>query len=82
MMSASPARLSSRGEQRLSRLHTGEGVGTPFRLTARLDSGEVGVECGWQTPEGWADRRYHLGSNKEVFGAETYAIHRVLRILD
>ena len=36
----------------------------------------------WRTPEGWTARRYHLGTNKGVFGTEVYAIYRALRILD
>lgn len=30
----------------------------------------------------WAGRRYHLGTNKEAFNAEAYAIYQALRILD
>lgn len=33
-------------------------------------------------PGGWTGRRYHLGNNKEVFDAETYAILRALKIFD
>ena len=36
----------------------------------------------WQTPEGWAGQRYHLGTNKEVFDAEVYAIYQALRVSD
>ena len=31
---------------------------------------------------GWTGRRFHLGTNKEVFGAETFAIYQALRIVD
>lgn len=48
---------------------------------SRLDGGGVGA-CVWQTPAGWTGRRIYLGSNKEVFGAETYAIYPALRALD
>ena len=34
----------------------------------------------WQKSGGWSGQRYHLGSNKEVFHAEAYAIYRALRI--
>ena len=34
------------------------------------------------TTEGWAGRLYHLGNDKEVFDAETYAIFRVLKEFD
>lgn len=38
--------------------------------------------CAWHSPGGWTGRRYHLGNNKEVSGAETYAILRALKIFD
>ena len=31
---------------------------------------------------GWTERRYHLGNNKEVFGAEVYAIYQALCLFD
>ena len=49
---------------------------------SRRDSGGVGAACVWRTPEGWTARRYHLGTNKGVFGTEVYAIYRALRILN
>ena len=42
----------------------------------------MGAACVWQTPVGWTGRRFHLGTNKEVFNAESYAIYQALRILD
>lgn len=30
----------------------------------------------------WTARRFHLGNNKEVFDAETFAIYQALRIFD
>ena len=39
-------------------------------------------EGAWQTSEGWAGRRFHLGTNKEVFDAEVYAIYQVLKIFE
>ena len=41
----------------------------------RLESGEVGAACVWQSPGGWTGRRFHLGTNKEVFDAEVFAIY-------
>ena len=49
---------------------------------SRLNSGRAGAACAWRTPSGWTGRRFYLGSNKEVFGAEVYAIYQALRILD
>ena len=34
------------------------------------------------SPDGWTRRRFHLGTNKEVFDAEVFAIYGALRILD
>ena len=36
----------------------------------------------WETPGGWTGRRFHLGTNKEVFGAEVYAVYQALLALD
>ena len=36
----------------------------------------------WQTPGGWTGRRSRLGSNKEAFDAEVYAICQPLLPLD
>ena len=49
---------------------------------SRIDSGEVGAACVWQSPNGWTGRRFHLGTNKEVFDAEKFAIYQALRVLD
>ena len=49
---------------------------------SRQNSGRVGVACAWRTPSGWAGRLFHLGSNKEVLGAEVYAIYQAFSIMD
>jgi ribonuclease HI len=49
---------------------------------SRQDDGRVGVTCVWRTLEGWTGCRYNLGTNKEVFDAETFAIYQALRALD
>ena len=49
---------------------------------SRQKSGRVGVACAWRTPSGWAGRLFHLGSNKEVLGAEVYAIYQAFSIMD
>ena len=45
---------------------------------SRLGSAPAGTAYAWRSPERWMGCRYHLGNNKEVFGAETYAILREL----
>ena len=49
---------------------------------SRLDSGKVGAACAWETPSRWTGRRFHLGTNKEVFDAEVYAIYQALYSLN
>lgn len=45
---------------------------------SRLGNGKVGAVCVWKTPGVWAGRRFHLGTNKEVFDAEVFAIYQAL----
>ena len=52
-------------------------TGTIWTDGSRLDSGAIGAACAWQTEEGWTGRRFHLGTNKEV-----YAIYQALRIFE
>ena len=42
----------------------------------------VGAACVWRTQKGWTGCRYHLGTKKEVFGAETIANYQALHALD
>jgi ribonuclease HI len=51
---------------------------------SRFDNGRVGAACVWQTPGpgGWRGRRFFLGTNKEVFDAETFAIYQALRVFE
>ena len=49
---------------------------------SQKDDGRVGAACVWRTQEGWIGRRYHLGTKKEVFGAEIFAIYQALRALN
>ena len=46
---------------------------------SRFDSGEVGPACVWGNGEDWKGSRYHLGTNKEVFDAEAFAIYQALK---
>ena len=48
----------------------------------RQESGAARAACVWRTPEGWTGRRYQLGNNKEVFGAEAFAICRALSVIE
>ena len=43
---------------------------------SRLDSGDVGAACAWFNNGEWVGRGFCLGSNKEVFDAETFAIYQ------
>ena len=49
---------------------------------SRQGSGKVGAACVWKTQEGWTGRRFYLGSNKEVFDAETFAVYQALCAFD
>ena len=42
----------------------------------------MGAAYVWRAPEGWAGRRYHLGTNRKVSNTEIYAIYQALRAFD
>lgn len=42
---------------------------------SRLDNGEVGAACVWQSPSGRTSHRFHLDTNKEGFDTEVFAIY-------
>ena len=48
---------------------------------SRLDSGDVEAACVRKTASGWTGHRFHLGTNKEVFGADVYAVCCALCVL-
>ena len=50
--------------------------------SSRVESGEVGAACFWQSPSDWTGRRFYPVKNKEVFDAETFATYQALRVLD
>ena len=52
--------------------------------SSRQESGAVGAACVWRSPEegGSTGRRFQLGTNKEVFDAEVFAIWQALRVLE
>lgn len=47
-----------------------------------FDSGEVEAACAWKEGGSLTGRRFHLGKNKEVFDAETFALCQALKIFD
>ena len=49
---------------------------------SRQEDGRVGAACVWRTQEGWTGRRFQLGTNKEVFDAEVFAIYQALRAIE
>ena len=49
---------------------------------SRLEGGAVGAACVWREGETWSGHRFFLGTNKEVFDAETFAIYQALRSFD
>ena len=58
---------------------TGRGTAnTAWTDGSRLDDKRVGAVSVWRKPEGWGGRRLHLGSNKEVFDTEVFAIYQAL----
>ena len=42
----------------------------------------MGAACSWQTRDEWKGRRSILGSNKEVFDAELFAIYQAMKVLE
>ena len=49
---------------------------------SRIEGGQVGAACVWQSPGGLSGCHFYLGTNKEVFDAETFAIYQALRVVD
>ena len=48
----------------------------------RLEDGRVGAAVAWWKDGGWTGRGAYLGTNKEVFDAEVFAILRAVRLLN
>ena len=57
------------------------GPNTVWTDGSRQEDGRVGAACVWRTQEGWTGRRFQLGSNKEVFDAEVFAIYQAPRVV-
>ena len=49
---------------------------------SRLESGKVGAAVAWWRNGGWTGRGTYLGTNKEVFDAEVFAIYQALKAFD
>ena len=49
---------------------------------SRLDSGRIGAAWAWQHRGEWREEGIFLGTNKEVFDAEVFAIHRAVDLLN
>ena len=78
-----PGRIVVEGrEEALQRAKGWRGSDTVRTDGSRQETGEVGAACVWETPGGWTGCRYHLGSNKEVFDAEVFAVYRALRVIE
>ena len=45
---------------------------------SRLENKRVGAAFVWRSLVGWSRRRFHLGTNKEVFDAKVFAIYQAL----
>ena len=45
---------------------------------SRLEDKRVGAAFVWRSASKWSGRRFHLGTNKEVFDAEVFAIYQAL----
>ena len=69
-------------DERAAALHTASEWNcqdTVWTGGSRQEDGRVGAPCVWRTQEGWTRRRFHLGTNKEVFDGETLAIYQAPR---
>ena len=42
----------------------------------------MGAACTWKTARKWTGQRFRLGTNKETFDAEAYAIYQAPGIID
>ena len=49
---------------------------------SRQEDGRVRAACVRETQRGWTGRRFQLGTNKEVFDAEVFAIYQALGAIE
>ena len=56
--------------------------GTMWTDGSRLESGRVGAAVSWWSKGGWTGRGTYLGTNKEVFDAEVFAILQAVKLLN
>ena len=69
-------------EDALRRAKEWRGPDTVWTDGSRQENGRVGAACVWRSEEGWVGRRFHLGTNKEAFDAEVFAIYQALRTIE
>ena len=72
-------------EKKEEAINTAQGhrlANTVWTDGSRIESKRVGAAFVWRSPVGWLGHRYHLGSNKEVFDAEVFAIYQALLWLE
>ena len=56
--------------------------GTVWTDGSRLEDGKVGAAVAWHSEGGWTGQGTFLGTNKEVFDVEVYAILRAVRLFN
>ena len=56
--------------------------GTMWTDGSRPEDGKVGAAVAWHSEEGWTGQATFLGTNKEVFDVEVYAILRAVRLFN
>ena len=56
--------------------------GTVWTDGSRLECGAVGAALAFRTEDWWVSRGTYLGRNKEVFGAEVFAILQAVKLLN
>ena len=69
-------------EEALQRAKGWKEPDTAWTDGSRQETGEVGAARVWETPGGWTGCRYYLGSNKEVFDADVFAVYRALNVIE
>ena len=74
--------VDSREEALAATLEWKDQSGTVWTDGSRLENGKVGAAAVWWEEGRWRDAGTFLGTNKEVFDAEVFAILQAIRLLD
>ena len=74
--------VDSREEALSAALEWTDQSGTVWTDGSRLENGKVGAAAVWWEEGRWRDAGTFLGTNKEVFDAEVFAILQAIRLLD